>query len=80
MCLATFEIVPVGRQELERADAMAGSDLEDNVAGLRRGRGPGCYRHPRSEGLRRFTPVPVLSPAELLAPLPKDDQEETPGT
>ena len=31
MGLATFEIVPVGRPELERADAMAGSDLEDNL-------------------------------------------------
>ncbi len=31
MSLATFEIIPVGRLESEQADAMAGSDLEDNV-------------------------------------------------
>ena len=61
MCLATFEVVPVGRNDLERADAMAGSDLEDNVSMACPGRGPRCHRHPRSEGLRRFTdtrPVP----------------------
>jgi predicted nucleic acid-binding protein len=32
ICLATFEIIPVGRLELEQADAMTGSDLEDNVS------------------------------------------------
>ena len=32
LCLATFEITPVGRQELEQADAMAGIDLEDKVS------------------------------------------------
>jgi hypothetical protein len=32
ICLATFEIMPVGRLELEQADAMPGSDLEDNVS------------------------------------------------
>ena len=31
ICLATFEIVSVGRLELEQTDSMAGSDLEDNV-------------------------------------------------
>ena len=73
MCLATFEIVPMGRLELEQADAMAGSDLEDNVslacaqvAGL----DAIVTRDPR--GFAGST-IPVLSPAELLAVLPKDD-------
>src|SRR3954452_22110492 len=32
LCLQTFEVVPVGRRELERADSFAGGDLEDNLA------------------------------------------------
>ena len=32
MCLATFEIIPVGRMELVQAEMMAESDLDDNVS------------------------------------------------
>ena len=71
ICLATFEIIPVGRRELEQADAMAGSDLEDNVS-------LACALNARLDAIvtrdpKGFagSPVPVLSPAEFLALLPK---------
>lgn len=71
ICLATFEIIPVGRLELEQADAMAGSDLEDNVS-------LACALNARLDAIvtrdpRGFagSPIPVLTPAELLARLPK---------
>jgi hypothetical protein len=71
ICLATFEIIPVGRQELEQADAMAGSDLEDNVC-------LACALNARLDAIvtrnpKDFaaSPVPVLTPAELLVLLPK---------
>jgi predicted nucleic acid-binding protein len=73
MCLATFEIIPVGRSELERADTMAGSDLEDNVSlacALAAGLDAIVTRD--STGFAG-SPIVVLSPAELLAQLPKDD-------
>jgi hypothetical protein len=34
-CPATFAIIPVGRAEPERADAMAGGDLEEDPVLLR---------------------------------------------
>lgn len=71
MSLATFEIIPVGRLELERADEMAGSDLEDNVC-------IACAVEAKLDAIvtrnaRDFasSPVPVLTPAELLALLAK---------
>jgi predicted nucleic acid-binding protein len=71
MCLATFEIIPVGRLELEQADAMAGSDLEDNVS-LACARAAGgeaiITRDPRGFAA---SPVAVLTPAGLLALLAK---------
>ncbi len=76
ICLATFEITPVGRDELKQAEAMAGSDLEDNVS----------LAFALSAGLDAIvtrdktgfveSPLPVLSPAELLALLPKGDRGE----
>ena len=73
MCLATLEIVPVGRHELEQADTMAGNDLEDNVS-------LACALTASLDAIvtRDSTgfagsPIPVLSPAEFLALLPKDD-------
>ena len=67
ICLATFRIIPVGRLELEQADVMAGSDLEDNVS-------LACALNARLDAIvtrdpRGFagSPVPVLSPTELLA-------------
>jgi predicted nucleic acid-binding protein len=75
ICLVTFEIIPVGRDELEEADSMAGSDLEDNVSlacALAAGLDAIVTRDPRGFA---GSPVPVLSPAELLAQLPKDEPE-----
>ena len=71
ICLATFEIVPVGRLELEQADAMAGSDLEDNLS-------LACALAARLDAIVTRdpsgfagSPIPVMTPAELLAQLPK---------
>ena len=56
VCLATFEIIPVGRLELEQADAMAGNDLEDNLSIACAGvRGARCHRDPRSVRLCRLS-------------------------
>jgi predicted nucleic acid-binding protein len=66
-CLATFEIIPVGRLELEQAEAMAGSDLEDNVClacALNAGLDAIVTRNPKDFG---SSSVPVMTPAELLA-------------
>jgi predicted nucleic acid-binding protein len=70
ICLATFEIIPVGRRELEQADAMAGSDLEDNVS-------LACALNARLDAIvtrdpQGFagSPVPFLSRVEFLALLP----------
>jgi predicted nucleic acid-binding protein len=71
ICLATFEIIPVGRLELEQADVMTGSDLEDNVC-------LACAVNARLDAIvtrnpKDFagSPVLVLTPAELLAQLPR---------
>jgi predicted nucleic acid-binding protein len=75
MCLKTFEMVPVGRDELEQADAMAGSNLEDNVSlacALAAGLDAIVTRD--STGFAT-SPIPVMSPHQLLALLFKDGQE-----
>jgi predicted nucleic acid-binding protein len=72
VCLATFDIIPVGRLELEQADAMAGSDLEDNLSlacAVSAGLDAIVTRDPRGFA---GSPVLVRSPAELLAGLPED--------
>ena len=70
LCLRTFEILPVGRAELELAESLAGNDFEDNlvlacamVAGL----DAIVTRDPKG-----FvgSAIPVVSPAELRAQLP----------
>jgi predicted nucleic acid-binding protein len=70
-CVQTFEIVPIGRAEIELADALAGNDFEDNLA-------LACARLARLDAIVTRDPrgfagssVPVLSPAELLARIPK---------
>jgi predicted nucleic acid-binding protein len=71
ICLATFEIVPVGRLELEQADAMAGSDLEDNVClacAVNAHLDAIVTRNPKDFAA---SPIPVLTPTELLALLPE---------
>lgn len=66
LCLATFDCAPVDQAVLKAADSQAGSDFEDNVciacaamsgADLIVTRDPAGFLH---------SPVPVLSPAELL--------------
>ena len=67
MSLATFEIIPVGRLELEQADAMAGSDLEDNVC-------VACAMNASLDAIVTRNPkdfagcrIPIMTPADLLA-------------
>jgi predicted nucleic acid-binding protein len=69
LCLRTFEVLPVGRTELELAESLGGHDFEDNlvlacavVAGL----DAIVTRDPK--GFVDST-IPVLSPSELLARL-----------
>uniref|UniRef100_A0A7C2NZ99 PIN domain-containing protein n=1 Tax=Schlesneria paludicola TaxID=360056 RepID=A0A7C2NZ99_9PLAN len=66
-CLATFDMVPVDRSVLFRADQQTGIDFEDNVAiacevaagiDLIVTRDPAGFAH---------SPVPAVSPADLLA-------------
>jgi predicted nucleic acid-binding protein len=72
-CLRTFEVIPVGRAELEHADSLAGNDIEDNLV-------IACAVIARLDAIvtrdpRGFadSPVPVLSPGELLARLSKGE-------
>jgi hypothetical protein len=69
-CLASFQIVPVERATLELAQTMTGSDFEDNlqIACAVLGRLDAIVtRDPKGFA---GSPVPVLSPAELLARIP----------
>jgi hypothetical protein len=75
LCLQTFVVIPVGRPELELADSQPGSDLEDNlvvacasVLGLDAivTRDPSGFRH---------SPIRILSPAEFLHLLPRDQPD-----
>lgn len=66
VCLETFEVIPVHRLELEQADAMPGSDWEDNVS-------LACAMAAGMDAIvtrdrRGFvgSPIPVLTPAESL--------------
>jgi hypothetical protein len=70
-CLQTFEIIPVGRPELERADSLPGSDFEDNLQ-------MACAALAKLDAIVTRdpsgfagSPIPVLSPAELLAQVPQ---------
>ncbi len=72
LILQTFDVIPIGRAELQRADALPGSDIEDNlvlacasVAGL----DAIITRDPK--GFAGST-IPVLSPTALLARLAGD--------
>lgn len=68
-CLQTLEVLDVGRRELEIADSFPGSDLEDNLQ----------IAVAITDGLEaivtrdqtgfRHSPVPALSPSELLISL-----------
>jgi predicted nucleic acid-binding protein len=70
LCLAAFTICPVDRQTLEYATTLPGSDFEDNVQ-------LACAAIAHLDAivtcnLRDFvaSPVPILTPAALLAQLP----------
>jgi predicted nucleic acid-binding protein len=72
-CVRTFEIVPIGSPEIALADALAGNDFEDNLA-------LACARIARLDAIVTRdasgfagSPVPVLTPAELLAQIAKGD-------
>ncbi|MBV8612024.1 MAG: PIN domain-containing protein [Singulisphaera sp.] len=71
LCLQTFEIAPIGRAELELADSLTGSDLEDNLV-------LACATLARLDAVvtrdpKGFAcpPIPVITPDELLARIPK---------
>jgi predicted nucleic acid-binding protein len=77
-CLNSFEIVAIDRQVLLDADALPGSDFEDNVqiaAAVASGldaivtRDPSGFAH---------SPLPVWSPAELLQHLSQPGGSGTP--
>ncbi len=70
-CLRSLEIVPVDRAALEMATTLPGSDFEDNLQ-------IACAVQARVDAMvtrntKDFagSPVPVLTPAELLAVLRK---------
>jgi predicted nucleic acid-binding protein len=70
-CLVTFSIIPVDRTTLEMATTFPGSDFEDNLQ-------IACAVEAKLDAIvsrdpKGFagSPVPVLTPAELLAKLPK---------
>lgn len=72
-CLKTFTIVPVDRRALELAASLPGSDFEDNLQ-------IACATLTSLDAIVTRdptgfagSPVAVLSPAELLDRLPKDD-------
>jgi predicted nucleic acid-binding protein len=69
-CLTTFDIHDVTRQTLEDAAGLPGGDFEDNVqiaAAARAGVDAIVTRDPAGFAA---SPVPVLSPADLVARLP----------
>ena len=70
-CLRSLEIVPVDRATLEMATTLPGSDFEDNLQ-------IACAVEARVDAIvtrnpKHFvgSPVPILTPAELLALLAK---------
>jgi predicted nucleic acid-binding protein len=69
-CLRTFEIVPIGRAELDLADSLPGNDIEDNLV-------LACARVAQLDAIvtrdpkgYAGSPVSVLAPADLLLRLP----------
>ncbi len=71
LCLQTFEVIAVGRPELELADSLAGNDIEDNLVlacAMRTGLDAIVTRDPKGFA---GSAIPVLTPAELLGRLPK---------
>lgn len=74
-CLDAFEIVPVDRAILEAADQWPGSDFEDGIqiaSAIAAKVDAIVTRDPKGFA---GSPVPVLSPVELVAQLPKVNPE-----
>lgn len=69
LCLAAFEIAPVDRQTLEDATTLPGNDFEDNVQIACATRAAVDAIVTRNGNDFVHTPMPVLTPAELLARL-----------
>jgi predicted nucleic acid-binding protein len=76
LSLQTFVVVPIGRPELELADSLPGNDNEDNLVAA-------CASLAGLDAIITRDPkgfvgslMPVLSPTELPARLPKDDPGE----
>jgi predicted nucleic acid-binding protein len=69
LCLAVFEIAPVDRQTLEEATTLLGNDFEDNlqIACATRTGVDAIVTRNRDDFVH--TPIPVLTPAELLTHL-----------
>jgi predicted nucleic acid-binding protein len=72
-CLDQLYTLPVGARELRAAASGTGNDFEDNLL-------IACASHARLDAIvtrdpKGFSgsPFPVLSPAELLAQIPKDN-------
>jgi predicted nucleic acid-binding protein len=70
-CLATFDVIPVDRRMLTEAAALPGADFEDNVA-IRCAVAAGIeVIVTRDRAGLASSPVPTMSPPELLARLPE---------
>jgi predicted nucleic acid-binding protein len=72
-CLQLLEVIPVDRTAVSMATTLPGSDFEDNLliaCAVAANLDAIVTRDPRGFA---GSPVAVLSPAELLEQLPKDD-------
>jgi hypothetical protein len=70
-CLTTLDIAPTDRAALLAAQALPGSDFEDNLqitSAIQAGVDAIIARDPR--GFAR-SPIPVVSPPDVVAALPK---------
>lgn len=70
LCLESFEICTVDRAILESAFVMPGDDYEDNVQSACARRAAIDVIVTRNKGDFARSPIPAMSPADLLARLP----------
>ncbi len=69
LCLEAFEICPVDRQTLEQADSLPGNDFEDNLQIACAALGGLDAIVTRDKDDFKGSPVPILTPTEMLAQL-----------
>ena len=69
LCLAAFEIAPLDRQMLEDAATLSGNDFEDNLQITCATRAGVDAIVTRNANDFVHAPLPILTPAELLARL-----------